>query len=97
VIHSNNSLLDQLPAELYFLLCYCIYCIRVGPRSPAVAKLKVIGVGSGGSERSPCCAYDNCDIVIEVMKAVAMSKDAIINASLEIVVLLGVTTLIFRF
>jgi hypothetical protein len=53
------------------------------PQSPAVAKLNVVagGGGGGGDERRSCFAYVNDVIVIAVIKALIVNKNAIIFLS----------------
>ena len=55
------------------------------PQSPAVAKLNVVaGNGSGvGDEGKSCFAYVNDVIVIAVIRAIIVNKDAIINMILS--------------
>ena len=68
------------------------------PQSPAVAKLNVVvgnGVGDGdGDEGKSCFAYVNDVIVIAVIRAIIVNKDAIINMILSF---RGVTIFVMGF
>jgi hypothetical protein len=68
------------------MLSAVCFALLSEPQSPAVAKLNVVVVGGGvgvGDEGKSCFAYVNDVIVIAVIRAIIVNKDAIINMILS--------------